>query len=304
MIADLSTWFAGLEGTADGARVAALLALISAMAHAVFGALQKGRHDPWLTRGAIDTWLAVISAPIALFLVPWPDKHVAILLVGVFFIHFIYKLTMALAYERAAYTVVYPIVRGTGPAITVIAASLVFSESFTALQWFGILCLSGGILFIAVLNLRQETLDASAVRLGIMWALMGGLMVAVYTTFGAYSIRQSPDPFTFLAWFFFITALDFPFIAWWRYRRMENRPALGALNLRGFAGAVIAWFSFGGVMLATRISDVGEAAVLRETSTVFAALIGWLILREKVGPVRILMMVLVALGAIIVEMGG
>ena len=304
MIADLSTWFASLEGTAEGARVAALLALMSAMAHAVFGALQKGRHDPWLTRGAIDTWLAVISAPIALFLVPWPDKHVAILLVGVFGIHFIYKLTMALAYERAAYTVVYPIVRGTGPAITVIAASLVFSENFTALQWFGVLCLSGGILFIAVLNLRQETLDASAVKLGIMWALMGGLMVAVYTTFGAYSIRQSPDPFTFLAWFFFITALDFPFIAWWRYRRMENPPALGPLNLRGFAGAVIAWFSFGGVMLATRISDVGEAAVLRETSTVFAALIGWLILREKVGTVRILMMVLVALGAIIVEMGG
>ena len=103
----LSDWIISLSGTAEGARVAALLALMSAFAHAVFGALQKGRHDPWLTRGAIDGWLVVISAPVALFLVPWPDLEIAVLLACALVIHFFYKLTMALAYERAAYTVVY-----------------------------------------------------------------------------------------------------------------------------------------------------------------------------------------------------
>ena len=300
----LSEWIVSQSGTAEGARLAAILALMSAFAHAVFGALQKGRHDPWLTRGAIDGWLAIISAPVALFVVPWPDRDIALLLVGALIIHFAYKLSMALAYERAAYTVVYPIVRGTGPIVTVIAASMIFQETFNASQWFGVICLSGGILMIALLNLKQETLDPLALKLGLMWALLGGVLVAIYTTYDAYGIRQSPDPFTFLAWFFFITALDFPFIAWWRYRRMDNPPALGPLHLRGLAGAVIAWFSFGGVMLATRLDKVGEAAVLRETSTVFAALIGWLILREKVGITRIFMMALVALGAVIVEMGG
>jgi len=300
----LSEWIVSLSGTAEGARLAAGLALMSAFAHAVFGALQKGRHDPWLTRGAIDGWLVVISAPVALFVVPWPSSEIAVLLAGALAIHFLYKLTMALAYERAAYTVVYPVVRGTGPIVTVIAASLIFQESFTGLQWLGVLCLSGGILMIAVLNLRQETLDPLTLRLGLMWAILGGVLVAIYTTFDAYSIRQSPDPFTFLAWFFFITALDFPFIGWWRYRRMDAPPDLGPLLFRGFAGAVIAWVSFGGVMLATLLDKVGEAAVLRETSTVFAALIGWLILREKVGITRIFLMALVALGAVIVEMGG
>ncbi|SHG82579.1 EamA-like transporter family protein [Cognatiyoonia sediminum] len=300
----LSEWIVILSGTAEGARLAAGLALMSAFAHAVFGALQKGRHDPWLTRGAIDGWLVVISAPVALFLVPWPSSEIAVLLAGALAIHFLYKLTMALAYERAAYTVVYPVVRGTGPIVTVIAASLIFQESFTGLQWLGVLCLSGGILMIAVLNLRQETLDPLALRLGLMWAILGGVLVAIYTIFDAYSIRQSPDPFTFLAWFFFITALDFPIIGWWRYRRMDAPPDLGPLLFRGFAGAVIAWISFGGVMLATRLDKVGEAAVLRETSTVFAALIGWLVLREKVGITRIFLMALVALGAVIVEMGG
>jgi drug/metabolite transporter (DMT)-like permease len=73
---------------------------------------------------------------------------------------------------------------------------------------------------------------------------------------------------------------------------------------RGLIGAFVAIASFGSVMMATRLDNVGEAAILRETSTVFAALIGWLALKETVGPRRIALMALIALGAVIVEMGG
>jgi drug/metabolite transporter (DMT)-like permease len=72
---------------------------------------------------------------------------------------------------------------------------------------------------------------------------------------------------------------------------------------RGFIGGLVAFASFGSVMLATRLDNVGEAAVLRETSPVFAALIGWLVLKETVGPRRIALMALIALGAVIVEVG-
>ena len=300
----MGDWIVQLAGTPQGAQLATALALMSAVAHAAFGALQKGRYDPWLTRGAIDGWLAVISAPVALFLVPWPNAFTAWMLAGAVVIHFIYKLTMALAYEKAAYTVVYPVVRGTGPLVTVIAASAIFGEHFTVVQWMGVACLSGGILLLALRNLSEETIDRAALKTGLAWAALGGVTVAIYTTWDAYGIRSSLNPFTFLAWFFFVTALDFPIIAVVRYRGMLTKPDLGPLMWRGFAGAFIAWISFGGVMLATRLDKVGEAAVLRETSTVFAALIGWLILGEKVGPRRLFLMALVALGAVIVEMGG
>lgn len=300
----LGAWLVAVSGTPEGARLATILALTSAFAHAVFGALQKGRHDPWMSRGAIDFWLAIISAPVALFVVPWPTQQTLWIIAGAFVIHFAYKVTMALAYERAAYTVVYPVVRGTGPLVTVFAASVFFSEHFTAIQWLGVACLSGGILALALRNLRDERIDLHMLRMGLLWALAGGFLVAVYTTYDAYGIRQSFNPFTFLAWFFFITSLDMPLVALWRYRRMAAPPTLGPLMWRGFAGALIAWVSFGGVMLATRLDKVGEAAVLRETSTVFAALIGWLILGEKVGLHRGALMCLVALGAVIVEMGG
>jgi drug/metabolite transporter (DMT)-like permease len=56
-------------------------------------------------------------------------------------------------------------------------------------------------------------------------------------------------------------------------------------------------------MMATRLDKVGEAAVLRETSTIFAAIIGYIFLKETVGIVRFLMIALIAIGAVIVELG-
>jgi drug/metabolite transporter (DMT)-like permease len=43
---------------------------------------------------------------------------------------------------------------------------------------------------------------------------------------------------------------------------------------------------------------------LRETSTIFAALIGWFFLKETVGPRRVVLMALIVLGAMIVEFSG
>ena len=54
----------------------------------------------------------------------------------------------------------------------------------------------------------------------------------------------------------------------------------------GVIGGVVAYFSFGSIMLATRLDKVGEAAVLRETSTLFALVIGIVFLKETVGPRR------------------
>ncbi len=300
----MADWIISVAGTPEGARWATCLALMSALAHAAFGALQKGRHDPWLARGAIDAWLVVLSAPIAFFLVPWPTPTTFLMLLGAMAIHFAYKMTVALAYERAAYTVVYPVIRGTGPLVTVVGASLLFREHFTLLQWLGVATLSLAMLLLALRNMAAEKVDLRGLKIGLIWAFAGGLTVACYTVWDAFGIRQSPDPFTFLAWFFFLTALDFPILAALRIRRTGVPGGVASLAWRGFAGAIIAWVSFGGVMLATRLDKVGEAAVLRETSTVFAALIGWFILGETVGRRRLILMAGIALGAVMVELGG
>lgn len=69
-------------------------------------------------------------------------------------------------------------------------------------------------------------------------------------------------------------------------------------------GALVAYFSFGSIMLAARLDKVGEAAALRETSTVFAALIGWAVPGEKVAPARAGRMAPIVIGAVIMERAG
>ena len=80
------------------------------------------------------------------------------------------------------------------------------------------------------------------------------------------------------------------------------RADLAHLLKRGFIGAIVAFASFGGIMLATLLGPVGQAAVLRETSTVFSALIGWLMLGEHTGPRRVALMAMIAAGAVIVQL--
>lgn len=300
----LGTFLTSVEGTPLAAQIAMGLALFSAVAHAFFGALQKGRYDPWLTRGAIDIWYGTAGILAAALFFPPPDAQMMLILAGVFVIHTIYKLLMAMAYERALYTVVYPVVRGTSPFITVIFAYLVFEEVFAPIQWLGVALLSGAILALALVNLQSARVDIAPLRAALFIAFLGGLATAAYTTYDAWGIRQTPDPIQFLVWFFAVDGIAFPIIAALRYRRMPSPPPIRPLLAKGLLGAVVAVGSFGAVMLTTRLDAVGEAAVLRETSTVFAALIGWLLLKEPVGPVKASLMALIALGAVLVEIGG
>ena len=300
----VSDWLISLEGTQGGHQLALWLAILAAFLHAVFGALQKGRHDPWLTRGAIDIWLFLLAAPLALFVVPFPEPHMWPIFAGAVLIHVIYKCLQAQAYTKGAYTVVYPVVRGTGPLFAVIGAYLIFSETFTVIQWLGVAVLLTGIFGLAIYNLIFLTVARDTLPMALFLAVLTGLLVAFYTTYDAYGIRATADPFTFLAWFFMFEGMTLPTFAYLRWRAMPDRPAPGPLLMRGLIGALVAFMSFGSIMLATRLDKVGEAAVLRETSVVFAALIGWLVLRETVGPRRIALMALIAAGAVIVEMGG
>ena len=272
------------------------------MLHAVFGALQKGRHDPWVTRGAIDASYGLIALPLVMFVVPFPEPHMWPIFATAFVIHVAYKVLQARAYTFGAYTVVYPVVRGTGPLITVLAAGIVFQEHFAPLQWMGVAVLVSGIFGLAVYNLFKANVDRGLLYKALGMAFLTGIMVAIYTTYDAYGIRAAADPFTFLAWFFLLDSFVMPMLS---YRRIRALPSgeIAPLVWRGLIGGVVAYFSFGSIMLATRLDKVGEAAVLRETSTLFAAVIGVVFLKETVGPRRAALMGLIAAGAVLVEFG-
>ncbi|MCB1451621.1 MAG: EamA family transporter [Nitratireductor sp.] len=293
-----------LAGTPAGELLSVALALLSALAHAIFGAINKGGIDPFVNRGAINVSYSLMAAPFALFVVPWPTPELFRILIAVYFIHLLYEWLQSQSFHLGAFTVVYPIARGTGPLITACFAMVAFGEFLEPSQWFGLLLLSGSIVSLALVNIREKQkqgISAHGLQSAILVALATGVMIAVYTTVDAHGIRVAGNPFTFLAWFFFIGGFGFPFIAYARWRKLTVRPGLGELAARGIFGALIAFLSFGAVMLATRLGKVGEAAALRETSIIFATGIGVLIFREKIDARRLGIIAMIAVGAIMVE---
>ncbi|QUS34886.1 DMT family transporter [Falsirhodobacter algicola] len=296
-------WLDAIAGTQMGAHVAMVLALGSAFAHACFGALQKGRADPWVSRAAIDIWMIAYTLPLALLVMPWPQGGEWLILLGAAGIHFTYKVFMARAYERGAYTVVYPVVRGTGPLATLAFAAILLGEHYTPVQWLGVAILSGAILWLARLNLRAAPLNRPALIAALGWAGLTGITVAIYTTYDAWGIRLWENPFAFVIWFFLFTSIDFPVLVTWRHRAEGLGRWARPLLARGALGALVGIVSFGGVMIGTRIGKVAEVSSLRETSTLFAALIGWVALGERSSAPRIVLMAGIAAGAVLVQLG-
>ena len=297
----MTDWFLAIEGTESGRQFAFFLALMAGVLHAAFGAMQKGSVDPWIMRGAIDISYGLMALPIVIYIVPWPETYQFVILVGVWFIHTAYKILQAMAYTRGAYTVVYPIVRGSAPLFTVIGAYFLFGEIFGLGEWFGLLILLSGIFGLAIYNLVTNEVDRKTLNMALGLAFCTGLFVALYTTYDAYGIRNSADPFTFVAWLFLIDSFAMPIIAFVYAQKNKILLRGNGLFWRGPIGGVLAVTSFGSILLATRLDKVGEAAILRETSVIFAALIGWLFLKEKVGAYRLILMSLIVLGAVLVE---
>ena len=189
------------SGTPAGEALALVLALLSAMAHAVFGAINKSGFDPYLNRGSINISYALMAAPFALFVFPWPDMALFKVLVFTFFVHVLYEWLQTVSFAKGAFTVVYPIARGTGPFVTAVFAIIVFGEKLALLQWVGLITLSGSIFLLAVINYRQaieQKQDISGIKQAVTAALLTGVMIAAYTTVDAYGIRQAIDPFTYL----------------------------------------------------------------------------------------------------------
>ena len=205
-----------LSGTPEGENLALVLALLSAMAHAIFGAINKGGMDPYLNRGAINISYSLMAMPFALFILPWPSPVLFQILIITFFIHLLYEWLQTVSFYKGAFTVVYPIARGTGPMIIAIAALIVFEERLNLTQWGGLLLLSSAIFLLAYHNYKEALAsgqDISGLRTAVSAALLTGVMIAVYTTVDAYGIRIAANPFTFLAWFLMMGGFGFPVIA-------------------------------------------------------------------------------------------
>lgn len=268
----------------------ALLVLLSAAMHAGWNFVVKASADRFLDY----TGLAVAGAVVAACVLPWlplPAEASWPWLLATTFIHVGYYLLLMRAYQHADLSLAYPLMRGSAPVLVALAAPLA-GDTLTPGLWLGIALVASGIALPVWMGIRRGGIASSELFYG--FATAG--VIALYTLVDGIGARASGNAVSYTLWLFFLNAWLVLGVAVWR----RGRAALTHLQRRwlfSLLGSVLTMGSYGIVLWAMTIASIPAVAALRETSVIFAAILGAWLLRERMGRWRIAGALLVALGA-------
>jgi drug/metabolite transporter (DMT)-like permease len=272
------------------------LVLLAAFAHAAWNGWLKKSSPDFLGLAAIAAgWLIVGVAGVAYVGLPAPASWPYLLLTTI--VHTIYAALLATAYRHGEFSLAYPLARGTGPLIVAIAAPLLLRERLAGSDLFAIGLIVSGILLIGLAGAGTLLHNRHAILL----SLATGLAIGSYTLIDAAGARTGPSPHIYSAWLFVLTASALLMISAILYRGStlsRLAPHLG----HGAAVGVLSAVAYGIVLWAMTIAPAALVAAVRETSILFAALIGRGILREKITPLRWSGVVLTVAGLVAVRL--
>lgn len=225
----------------------------------------------------------------------WPIAGF-ILLSGV--IHLSYSLCLQLGYQKADFSVVYPVARGTGPMLSTTGAVLILSEAPSLQVFMGLATVIVGIGFIATQG------DLAAFRkpggqTGVYWGTSTGALIASYTVVDAYAVKALGIAPVILDWFsnllrFFLLA---PIIIGDPGRAQEAMRGYWPLAI---GVGLLSPLSYILVLTALKLgAPLSVVAPTREMSMMVGAVMGMVILREKVGPWRLIGCAILIAGVIL-----
>lgn len=267
--------------------------LFAAVLHASWNAMLHGNRDRFLSM----TWMSIAIGVVSLFVVnyaPPPAKAAWPYIIASGLVHIVYNVSLVRSYRRGDLAQAYPIARGSSPLLVTLGAALFAHEGIGVLHGLGIAMVSLGIMALAI-----EARHVS--RAGALAALTTGVTIAIYTVIDGIGVRLSDgEALSYTAWMFlFYWLMPVLFVA----RRglpalwmpLRDTPAAVGSSL---AGGLVSIAAYGIVIWAMQSGAMGAVSALRETSVVFAALIGRVFLRESVSPRRWLACVVVAAGAV------
>lgn len=279
------------------------LLLVAALAHASWNAMLKGRRGEPLaaSAGLCLTWV-VGGLPFAAFVEP-PAPAAYPFLAASVGLHVVYFALLVAAYRHGDLSVVYPIARGIPPLLVAVGGWVVAGEGASWVSGLGIGLVTVGVLG---LGLRRAPADksesAQPSRRSVGLALATALLIAGYTVVDGLGVRASGHAAGYVVWLmtahgavFGLSALAIGGRALRAevWARRQVAVVAGVLSAGGYAVAL--W--------AMTHAPLAYVAALRETSVVFAALIGARFLGEPLGRVRLIAAAVVASGVVAIELG-
>lgn len=265
-----------------------ILVLGSAMLHASWNAIVKSSREVLLDTALVAAAAGILALPLIAYL-PLPARASWPYLGASCAIHIAYFSTLVAAYRLGDLGHAYPLMRGTAPLLVALVGVALLDEHPGAAAWLGIGLISAGILSLGLLQ------QGRAHRGATLWALANATIIAAYTLVDGSGARASGAPASYVAWLFCLQGLLFvALVAVLRGKFLRMHAA--RYWRRGLGGGFCLISAYSIVLWAMTQAPVAAVAALRETSVIFAALLGSLFLHEPFGRQRLGAACAVALG--------
>lgn len=271
--------------------MATSLILVSALLHATWNAFVKSDDDRALSLAWIMA-VGGIASLIALPLVGLPDPRAFRFLLMTTILQNAYFAFVVLSYRYGDLSQAYPIARGSAALLAAIGSSLLGIDALVPREWLGIVISSIGIASLAFGAARSNRIEIVR-TLG--YPLLSGTFTAAYSIVDGLGARASGNPLGYVAWMNIATAPFLPLyvLATRGGSAFASSPARIPQRI---TAALIAMCSYGIAVWALSQGSIGRLAVLRETSVLFAAILGSVVLKEPFGLRRVFSAVLIVIG--------
>lgn len=270
--------------------VVIVLALSAAVLHAAWNAFLRSGGDRLWTVTVMSFASTAVALPLTLaFPLPASGAWLYIALSAILQVG--YSVFLVAAYRYGELGQVYPVVRGIVPLLVTLGSFLIAREQPGPYQIVGIVLVALGIMS---LSLGKGRAPASS----ILFALATGAIIAAYATVDSIGVREAGGSGAYTAWVLVLYGILLPatFLA------LRGRIAVDIRardTWKALAGGVVAMIAYGVVVAAFSLGPAGAITALRETSVVFAVLIGRLFLGETLTARRSLACLVVAAGAVL-----
>ena len=274
-----------------------LAVLAAAALHAGWNAMIKVKLEPLLAITLISIGCGVVAAPLLAF-VDYPVRDAWPYIGASLAIHLVYYGALGEAYRTGDLGQIYPIARGSAPLMTAVGATFLLDEHLGPVGSLGIVVLAAGIMLLSLKGGR----DAARFEFrAIGFALLTAAAIALYTLVDGVGGRIGPSPMPYIVWLVFPDGVMMLIFGLIKYpRQMREVPFKTALLL--LAGGAMSAAAYAIAIWAMAQAPIALVAALRETSVLFAAIIGIVVLREPIIPLRIVAALVVVTGIILVRL--
>jgi drug/metabolite transporter (DMT)-like permease len=286
--------------------LALILVLLSAVAHAIWNFLAKRAINQEVFLWWVLFLTSILLMPLAVFLIlRYPVFYPGWwFILGTVVLHFFYFIFLGRGYSHADLSLVYPVARGTGPALVPIIGALVLKETITPLAIAGIVSVVLGIFAVYWWG-NFDRLLRDPLRLfretGARYALLTGLVIALYSVWDKVGVRYV---YPLLYMYFLMLGAGLllaPYI--WKFHGLRlMRTEIKRKPRSIIVSGLLAFLAYALVLFALRTSKVSYIAPAREVGIVIGVVLGTLLLREPFGKGRAIGSCLIVSGLALISL--